>query len=915
MNKVSQDLRDNDVENLKISQNLSYWEHLGGNKQGIAPLKSQDIDTYFFLNKISIGRPIKKDFANSNVNFMENLLSKNSLMLNDFIINNDIPKNHYDTPMEFYKSMLILPKINLSSLLNPYKEYSYMIHNMKTQTFEPIKKEFEKICIDAQNIKLDYSQVNMIINALHHDCESIKLDKKKYQDLLDHIDKILAVFERVDNMQERLIETESLPLGYESCISMFDQISKDMRFLRSKTSYKDSPIYLAKSWKQANKILNIIKSRVFKIIDDAFKAIDVTNADIVTTTEDHLNSCNDSDKSYFYNSDPIFKDTFNSDDAFVRFYAKFKILITDRCKNFIRYLENYKYPKKYENEMASAKITTLVERLDIIKEIGSILNDCKLHYLSKREKLLFPIIQNTMYDLMLKHTFDHCNLVRNACSFFSNLYNDEINLYHHIFSIRTPDLRDFLERMCYIFYESIKTRIVKIKHLETLSELCSVLRDEMNFPSDMREETDNYLKDEQNHDISNQPDGSKPINVFDETISKLVGDVRERLVFITHIYVQNDIRNYVPSQGDLAYPEKLNMIKDITESLKSAKSLHDISRNSVTMSERLDVSQLSSNNYDTSDTESVISDKTAVTNSTLNDKIGKNRACSIYSTRSIISNNSTYLSNTRYSNSPYELYGLWYTTVRRSVICLSKLNRCLDKSVFQSLSQDVLNACLESLTKASSLIRNKSSLLDSQLFLVKHLLILREQINPFQTRFAQKEIIIDFPNVKDAAIKMFHHQKLAFLSFKNNAFLEFILNSSPSFHERYLDSRKLVDENLIDMCQSFIRNASLLMTGTIDELITQLRKHQSSPQSLNATQNTKELNYLDNGHIDDANIKCLQNSPTLPDGEEMRLQMSTAYKTFKENAKFVKISLALYLANPDTEFILFKPLKMFVGIG
>lgn len=42
---------------------------------------------------------------------------------------------------------------------------------------------------------------------------------------------------------------------------------------------------------------------------------------------------------------------------------------------------------------------------------------------------------------------------------------------------------------------------------------------------------------------------------------QLLQDVQERLVFRAHLYLQSDILNYKPSGGDLAYPEKLEMME------------------------------------------------------------------------------------------------------------------------------------------------------------------------------------------------------------------------------------------------------------------------------------------------------------------------------------------------------------------
>ncbi len=48
---------------------------------------------------------------------------------------------------------------------------------------------------------------------------------------------------------------------------------------------------------------------------------------------------------------------------------------------------------------------------------------------------------------------------------------------------------------------------------------------------------------------------------FGNIALQLLRDVEERLAFRANVYFKNDILQYKPSPGDLAYPEKLEMMK------------------------------------------------------------------------------------------------------------------------------------------------------------------------------------------------------------------------------------------------------------------------------------------------------------------------------------------------------------------
>lgn len=51
------------------------------------------------------------------------------------------------------------------------------------------------------------------------------------------------------------------------------------------------------------------------------------------------------------------------------------------------------------------------------------------------------------------------------------------------------------------------------------------------------------------------------LGAFSTVAKQMLEDVQERLMYRTHIYIQTDILGYKPAAGDLAYPDKLEMME------------------------------------------------------------------------------------------------------------------------------------------------------------------------------------------------------------------------------------------------------------------------------------------------------------------------------------------------------------------
>ena len=111
-----------------------------------------------------------------------------------------------------------------------------------------------------------------------------------------------------------------------------------------------------------------------------------------------------------------------------------------------------------------------------------------------------------------------CGLVRASCAFMLHVSQDEYQLFRHFFNNKTPILDDMLQRLCQGLYDLLRPFIISIYHLETLSELCSILKLEM-------------LDD---HILSNQAE----LKAFEVIVKQMLEDVQERLVY-RYIYGLN----------------------------------------------------------------------------------------------------------------------------------------------------------------------------------------------------------------------------------------------------------------------------------------------------------------------------------------------------------------------------------------
>ena len=358
-----------------------------------------------------------------------------------------------------------------------------------------------------QNI-FQYTSVSLKTGALHTDCEHLLAEQTRLSNGADTIENKLTYFMEVNKISQKL-SSPAFQVTSEGFIPLLAKIDECISYMNSNSSYLESTIYLAKYKQCLNRALSMVKFYVTKSLENATRYVTpAPGADKPTT-----------------------------DNALVLYYGKFRTN-APRIKSLM---------------------TEIEDRIEASPEYENLLSDCHQCYFSQRRSLLEPCVTDAVTQLSKQYNKDYCSLVRSGCSFLVHVCEDEHNLYHQFFSMSSPELEKFLHGLCFILYDALRPLIIHIVHLETLSELCNILR------RGMIEEH-----------IQNNPSQLASLTAV---VNQLLEDCQERLVYRAHIYMQTDIANFAPSPGDLAYPSKLEMMESIAETIAKQKQENNNRRN------------------------------------------------------------------------------------------------------------------------------------------------------------------------------------------------------------------------------------------------------------------------------------------------------------------------------------------------
>ncbi|KAJ9168109.1 hypothetical protein P3X46_019672 [Hevea brasiliensis] len=240
------------------------------------------------------------------------------------------------------------------------------------------------------------------------------------------------------------------------------------------------------------------------------------------------------------------------------------------------------------------------------------------------------------------------------------------------------------------------------------------------------------------------------------------------------------------------------------------------------------------------------------------------------------------------------VFRTWYPPLEKTLSCLSKLYRCLEPSVFTGLAQEAVEVCSLSIQKASKLIAKRTTAMDGQLFLIKHLLILREQIAPFDIEFSVTYKELDFSHLLEHLRRILRGQASLFDWSRSTSLARTL---SPRVLESQVDAKKELEKSLKATCEEFIMSVTKLV---VDPMLSFVTKVTAVKVALSSGGQNKKL--------DSIMAKPLKDQAfATPDKVAELVQKVNA--AIQQELPMVMAKMKLYLQNTSTRTILFKPIK------
>ena len=380
-------------------------------------------------------------------------------------------------------------------------------------------------------------------------------------------------------------------------------------------------------------------------------------------------------------------------------------------------------------------------------EYQSLMNELHSSFAACRARLVLPIVQKRLAETaQLPNSKDLVQFARASISYIRGVCFDEFELWSEWFH-GYRGFYDFLESICEPLYDHLRPRIIHENKLSKLCSLVSLLQ--------IR-----YLHDE-------EEEGPADLNQLDFSalIQPALEDAQTRLVFRALAILREKIELFKPKLEDLDYPRLTSAppVSATKAPLSGRRGSRDPS-SPVTKTPTTDL------------------DEDSADEGTFSWTLSASR-------RSALKH--------------------CYPTLSRSIRLLSRIYRLVNSSVFDDLAHQIVHQTTLSLVSASTQISSRSSAADGQLFLLRHLLLLKSQIVAFDIEYVTPDVSFDFSGVANTFWELRERGGL----FNPSTWMKLFSSGGllPKVVENMLDAKQELDGRLRQVINEFTAGFAAMM--------------------------------------------------------------------------------------------------------
>ncbi|KAF2459267.1 Sec34-like family-domain-containing protein [Lineolata rhizophorae] len=384
-------------------------------------------------------------------------------------------------------------------------------------------------------------------------------------------------------------------------------------------------------------------------------------------------------------------------------------------------------------------------------EYQSLMNELYQSYSATRGRLILPIIAKKMNEIAMAPSTakDLVAFARSCISYIRGICLDEYDLWGEWFTTDGA-LYDFLEAICEPLYDHLRPHTIHETQLLKLCELCALIQ--TRYMEDDEDDEEEVLLDEPVRKLD-----------FSALIRPALADAQTRLVFLALAVIRDDIEYYKPKPDDLEYPAGNKQQAATHAERPKGPVLSGKKSNGTSMPHRSIVIEAEDGAQTILDTEAA--------------------------------------------------YAGWYPTLRKAIWLLSRIYRLVNSTVFDDLAHQIVHQTVLSFNTAAAQIAKRHSPTDAQLFLIRHLLLLKQQIVTFDIEFVTPEVGFDFTTATNTFWELRERGGL----FNPANLVRLVLGGKlmPRVVENMLDAKAELDGRLRTVINDFTGGFANRMTGSV----------------------------------------------------------------------------------------------------